>query len=345
MLENMHILMICSDTKDQNLLRSAIDSNELHCKYDIANSSQFALQLIRTAKYDVLVADLSNGKDDLLDMFEKVKYIPVIVLINQKIDDKLMLKMRSEYYSLLIKDEQKNYLKLLPISIKNAVNYNRLKKEKLSLFNALRDSEARFDTILETSGIPTVVLKSNFMIKFSNSEFSVFSGFSKKDVEEQINWLDLIPLFDRERMRCYINHIRKSQLSFDPDYSTLNEFVFIDKSNNTKTILLNVGAFRNGLDTVISFSDITLLKKSQDEKEELIKELRDALNNVKKLSGLIPICANCKKIRDDKGYWTQVEDYISKHSEVDFSHSICPDCLAKSYPKIYDKMKKEDNLK
>ena len=63
--------------------------------------------------------------------------------------------------------------------------------------------------------------------------------------------------------------------------------------------------------------------------------LQDALAEVKTLSGLLPICSNCKKIRDDKGYWNQIESYIAKHSEVDFSHSICPECAKKLYPEFY----------
>lgn len=62
-----------------------------------------------------------------------------------------------------------------------------------------------------------------------------------------------------------------------------------------------------------------------------VAELQDALANVNQLSGLLPICASCKKIRDDKGYWTQIESYIRDHSEAEFSHGICPDCAKKMY--------------
>ncbi len=62
-----------------------------------------------------------------------------------------------------------------------------------------------------------------------------------------------------------------------------------------------------------------------------VAELQDALANVNQLSGLLPICASCKKIRDDKGYWTQIESYIRDHSEAEFSHGICPECAKKIY--------------
>lgn len=85
--------------------------------------------------------------------------------------------------------------------------------------------------------------------------------------------------------------------------------------------------------------DITEKKKNENEREKLIRDLQNAMSQIKTLSGLLPICAHCKKIRDDKGYWHAVEEYIHEHSEADFSHSICPDCLEKYYPEIAKKMK------
>ncbi len=71
------------------------------------------------------------------------------------------------------------------------------------------------------------------------------------------------------------------------------------------------------------------------ERDRLISELQAALEQVKRLSGLLPICAHCKRIRDDRGYWSQIEAYIRDHSEAEFSHSLCPECAAKLYPEIF----------
>ncbi|MBI5248725.1 MAG: response regulator [Desulfomonile tiedjei] len=80
--------------------------------------------------------------------------------------------------------------------------------------------------------------------------------------------------------------------------------------------------------------EVSERKKSEREKERLITELQQALVEVKKLSGLLPICASCKRIRDDKGYWRQIEAYIRDHSEADFSHGICPKCVKEFYPEF-----------
>jgi len=76
--------------------------------------------------------------------------------------------------------------------------------------------------------------------------------------------------------------------------------------------------------------------RAEEEKEKLVIELREALSQVKKLSGLLPICASCKKIRDDTGYWQQIEAYIRDHSEAEFSHSICPECARRLYPQFFN---------
>ncbi|NTV14571.1 MAG: DUF3365 domain-containing protein [Desulfobulbaceae bacterium] len=81
--------------------------------------------------------------------------------------------------------------------------------------------------------------------------------------------------------------------------------------------------------------DITEEKTAKLRNEELISKLREALEKVKILSGFLPICASCKKIRDDQGYWNQIEAYISHHSEATFSHGICPDCAHRLYPEYY----------
>jgi hypothetical protein len=83
--------------------------------------------------------------------------------------------------------------------------------------------------------------------------------------------------------------------------------------------------------TCLIIRDIGERKTAEDERERLIQELQDALARVKGLSGLLPICASCKKIRDEKGQWHYLEIYIRDHTEADFSHGICPECRQRLY--------------
>ena len=82
-------------------------------------------------------------------------------------------------------------------------------------------------------------------------------------------------------------------------------------------------------------------KRSEEDQKSLIVELQKALAEVKTLSGMLPICASCKKVRDDKGYWQQIESYVLDHSDAKLSHSICPACARKLYPELFGKEVKD----
>ena len=105
------------------------------------------------------------------------------------------------------------------------------------------------------------------------------------------------------------------------------------KNGDDINVSLTISLIRDGSDSIIGAStiarDMTERERVRKEREKLITELQEALAKVKTLKGLLPICAWCKKIRDDRGYWQQIEAYISDHSEADFSHGICPACVQK----------------
>jgi DNA-binding response OmpR family regulator len=82
-------------------------------------------------------------------------------------------------------------------------------------------------------------------------------------------------------------------------------------------------------------------KKHEVERERLISELQAALAEVKRLSGFLPICASCKSIRNDKGYWLELERYMAENTEIIFSHGICPACMQKLYPEIFNEEKEK----
>ena len=83
-----------------------------------------------------------------------------------------------------------------------------------------------------------------------------------------------------------------------------------------------------------------IIKVEKIAREELIENLQKALADVKTLSGMLPICAWCKNIRNDEGYWQKIEAYLKSHSDLDFTHSICNDCAKKEYPELYSNSKK-----
>jgi hypothetical protein len=84
-----------------------------------------------------------------------------------------------------------------------------------------------------------------------------------------------------------------------------------------------------------SVEDVTHAKEAEAERERLISNLKEALSNVRSLSGLLPICSSCKKIRDGAGQWNMLETFIENHSHAHFTHSFCPDCARRLYPEVF----------
>jgi PAS domain S-box-containing protein len=122
-----------------------------------------------------------------------------------------------------------------------------------------------------------------------------------------------------------------------------NEVLDIVTGDGVKRVISSsIAPVRDRMDriqgAVVVNQDITEAKMLEKEREDLIRSLEEARANIKILSGLLPICASCKKIRDEKGAWEQMERYIHTHSEAEFSHGICPDCMHKLYPEYSPKI-------
>ena len=121
------------------------------------------------------------------------------------------------------------------------------------------------------------------------------------------------------------------------------------KDGRIVDVSLTMSPIRNRSGEIVGVStiarDIGERKRAEEERERLIQELRAALAEVKTLSGLLPICAHCKKIRDDKGYWNQIETFIRERSGAKFTHSICPECASQHYPELYKDLQARDGAK
>ena len=105
-------------------------------------------------------------------------------------------------------------------------------------------------------------------------------------------------------------------------------------------LAVTIAPFPGG--AIITSQDITDRIHAEQDRSKLIGELRKALHEVETLRGLLPICASCKRIRDDEGFWNQLEEYFSKNTSVNFSHTLCPECIEKLYPDLWKVMKAKE---
>jgi PAS domain S-box-containing protein len=113
------------------------------------------------------------------------------------------------------------------------------------------------------------------------------------------------------------------------------ECVLKSKQGQTHHFLVNASPLVNNLEQlwggIAVFADITERKQAAEAQAKLLAELQESLKEIKTLRGLVPICAHCKDVRDDSGFWQQVEDYLQQRTEAEFSHGICPECFQKHY--------------
>jgi len=131
--------------------------------------------------------------------------------------------------------------------------------------------------------------------------------------------------------------IKQTELSLKSDgypYKVQYRIIMPDKSERIvhEEALIERDAIGKPIKITGIIQDITRQKLEEIERENIIQKLQAALDNVKILKGLLPICMHCKKIRDEKGYWKRIEAYIQENSEAEFSHSICRECAKKYYP-------------
>ncbi|MFH0976110.1 MAG: PAS domain-containing protein [Spirochaetota bacterium] len=129
----------------------------------------------------------------------------------------------------------------------------------------------------------------------------------------------------------------------EPEFIILAKHRIIRRDGDVRHILVRTMVINDHSGSLVRLyganQDIIEQKLAEEERERLILELREALSQVKALSGLLPICSSCKKIRDEQGNWEVMEIYIGDHSEAEFSHGLCPECAERLYPKYYKKEK------
>ncbi len=203
---------------------------------------------------------------------------------------------------------------------------------------ALRRSEERFRVLFHEAPVGYHEFDSEGRITSVNRTELEMMGYSPEEMIGQFVWKFIV---EEEAARESV----LGKLAGTKPLSRGLERHFRRKDGSSFPVLIEENFLKDeegkikGIRSTIQ--DITERKRAEAEREKLIQELQEALANIKTLSGLIPICASCKKIRDDMGYWNRIESYIEKHSTAAFSHGICPECAKKLYPEIYEEM--EDN--
>lgn len=201
----------------------------------------------------------------------------------------------------------------------------------------LRIGEAEYRVLADNAADIIWRLDAGGRVDYISPADQRLRGFAREEVIglrlEQLlhpDYAEVLEQAHAHRLEQEKNGIKTGDLTF--------ELPLVCKGGGTIWAEILSTPLRDDQDEIVGYigvaRDITERKKLAGEREKLVVELQDALAKIKTLSGMLPICATCKKIRDDKGYWNTLEAYISEHSEASFSHGICPECASKVYDQI-----------
>ncbi len=200
---------------------------------------------------------------------------------------------------------------------------------------SLRQNEQRYRSLVDHANDAMATLDSAGKVVIWNKKAESLYGFTLEEIQD--NFFDLATYPPKSHKKNFQAAVSKNcEIFFGPW-----EGVSRKKTGETFPIEITTSAWKANekMFFTIVVRDITERKKVEEEQKKLLQNLQQAFNKIKTLSGLVPICTECKKIRDDRGYWNRLEKYIQAHSEAQFSHSICPDCAAELYPEFYGKDK------
>ena len=217
--------------------------------------------------------------------------------------------------------------------IAGAVSSSQLHAALRNAEEATRQSEARFRDLFDAAPVGYHELNLDGRVTRVNRTELAMLGFAADEMLGHEIW-DFVAEHGREEARREFQDRVSGRVPVDRPF----ERQLRRMDGTILPVLAQSRLLRDSSGKVIgmrtTIQDIGERKRSEEEREKLILELQEALAKIKTLSGLLPICSSCKKIRDDKGYWSQIETYIRDRTEADFTHGLCPVCADELYPEL-----------
>lgn len=273
-----------------------------------------ANERISGGDFQLILLDLalpdSQGMATFTSVYNHAPDIPIVVLTALE-DETVALGA--------LHDGAQDYL------IKGEINARTLVRAIRYAIERKRGEEARSQlaAIVESSHDAIIGLSLEGLIVSWNAGAETMFGHAFEDVIGRPSSM-LLPAGRFDEMPAILAQLKSGQFVKDFESTRLR------RDGQEAQVSISVSPIKNSIGKIIGVSmiarDIDDQKRHQHERERLIGELQTALTQLKTLRGLLPICASCKRIRDDHGYWTQVEVYVMAHSQAEFTHGICPEC-------------------
>ncbi len=201
----------------------------------------------------------------------------------------------------------------------------------------LQENVERFKAVSQSANDAIITISSGRKIVDWNLAAKRIFGYS----EEEVIGTEISVIIPNRFIENHVKNI--DRILEGGEYHIIGktaELYALHRNGNEIPIELSLSEWRTSSGVFFTgiIRDITERKRAQEERERMIKDLKNALEQIKTLSGIIPICAHCKKVRDDAGFWQQVESYVEKNSTAQFSHALCPQCADKYFPRTPKKV-------
>jgi len=249
--------------------------------------------------------------------------------------------MNDEVFGILIGHvrERRRFSQTEVTIYQHIANQSAVTIRNLANANAILRSESRLRRIIESIGEGLYVLDSSGNILLMNSEAERLLGWTEQELTGR-NIHNIIHNRRADGSTLLFDDCPMHQIVITGEQYVSDQEVFVHRNGNVFPVfVISTPLVENGSteSSITIFRDISDRIKLENDREALITELQKALADIRTLHGILPICSFCKKIRDDKGAWKQLEAYICDHTDAQLSHGLCEECAAKMYPKYFRK--------
>jgi PAS domain S-box-containing protein len=325
MIRLLHVLFIEDSENDLSLLLEELHQRGYEAVYERVQTPAELTSALDRHPWDVVLSDYVlpqfSGPAALKLLREKGLDIPFIVISGTYGEEAAVDMMKAGANDYIAKN---NLSRLVP-AIERELEVTQSRRARARAEDAMQFLAA----IVESTEDAIYGKDLNGLIMSWNKAAERIFGYTAEEIIGHSVSI-LYPIDRRDELVDLMERIKRGQRV------GLFETVRLRKDGRFIPVSVTVSPVKDARGKIVGGSaisrDITLRKSEERERFKLIEELTESLKQVKTLSGLLPICASCKRIRDDRGYWQQVETYITDHTNADFTHGICPDCLEKSKP-------------
>jgi PAS domain S-box-containing protein len=326
-MQPLRALILEDSEIDASLLLRFLERNGYDVVHHRAWTSAALEQALLDPSWEVLLCDYSMpgfGAMTALDILKKKGIDLPFIVVSGAIGEEIAVNtMKYGAHDYVMKHNLARLAPAIERELRDAAVRRERKKAQEAVAYLAAIVESSEDAIIGTTLQGTILSW--------NAGAERIYGYSAEEVKGKSHSLLIPPHRSEETLTIY----EKLKAGERIDHF---ETVRIRKDGLPLEVSLTISPIKNADGLTIGAStiagDITERKRAEAERQRMIDELNEALSKVKLLSGLLPICSGCKRIRDDHGYWQQVERFIAAHSQAEFSHGICPDCMQSLYPEF-----------